>query len=62
MYFYLVIAGTVVTAIIFAYANYKSRQPYEPGKMIQVPYLGVQFVAVVAIILMLAYLSSLMSS
>jgi hypothetical protein len=60
MSLYETIAGIVLAALVFAFANYKSRQPYEPGKAFQVPYLGIQFAAVLAIVLLLGYLSSLL--
>ena len=55
------IAAMVLAALIFALANYKARQPYEPGKLFQVPYIGVQFAAVLALVVMFAYLSHLSS-
>ncbi len=55
----MTIAGMVLAAAIFAFANYKARQPYEPGKAFQVPYLAIQFLSVLAIVVMVAYLSSL---
>lgn len=46
--------------VVFGLATYKARQPYEPGKA-YVPYLAIQFMAVVAIILMLGHLVSLLT-
>ncbi|MDH3474521.1 MAG: hypothetical protein OEM59_12580 [Rhodospirillales bacterium] len=54
------IAAMALAAFVFALANYRSRQPYEAGKLFQVPYLGIQFAAVLAIVLLLGYLSSLL--
>ena len=53
------IAAIAFVIAVFAFANYKARQPYEPGKAIQIPYLGIQFLAVVAIVVLVAYLFSL---
>ncbi len=52
------IAAMAVAALIFAAANYKARQPYEPGKLFQIPYVGIQFAAVLAIVILVAYLSN----
>ena len=51
----------VAAAIVFALATYKARQPYEPGRPPFVPYLVVQFVAVLAIILMAGHLVTLLT-
>jgi hypothetical protein len=48
-------------AVVFALATYKARQPYEPGRPPYVPYLVVQFVAVLAIILMAGHLVTLLT-
>ena len=54
--------GIILAAVvIFGLANYKSRQPYEPGKRLYVPYLAIQFAAVLTIILMLGHLVSLLT-
>ena len=50
-----------VAAAIFGYANYKSRRPPEPGGAPLIPYGGIQFVALVAMILMLAHLVTLLT-
>ncbi len=55
------IAILVVAALVFALATYKARQPYEPGRPPFVPYLVIQFVAVLAIILMAGHLVSLLT-
>ena len=49
----------VIAAVIFGGATYMSRRPSEPGNVPLVPYGGIQFVALVAIVLMLAHLVSL---
>lgn len=56
--------ATVVVLIILAvsvigFASYKQRRPYEPGTAFRVPYLAIQFLGVLAILLLVAYLSSL---
>ena len=51
----------VAAAVVFGLATYKARQPYEPGRPPFVPYLVVQFVAVLAIILMAGHLVTLLT-
>jgi hypothetical protein len=51
----------VVAALVFGLATYKARQPYEAGKPPTVPYLVIQFVAVLAIILMAGHLVTLLT-
>ena len=51
----------VAAAVVFGLATYKARQPYEPGRPPYVPYLVVQFMAVLAIILMAGHLVSLLT-
>ena len=55
------LAILAAAALVFGWATYKGRQPYEPGKARYVPYLAVQFMAVLAIILMLGHLVSLLT-
>jgi hypothetical protein len=55
------IAIIVVAALVFGLATYKARQPYEPGRPPTVPYLVIQFVAVLAIILMAGHLVTLLT-
>jgi uncharacterized membrane protein YidH (DUF202 family) len=50
-----------VAAVVFGLANWRSRKPYEAGQAFAIPYTGLQVVAVVAMIVMLAHLISLMS-
>lgn len=50
-----------VAALVFGWATYRARRPYEPGSPPYVPYLAIQFVAVLAIILMLGHLVSLLT-
>ena len=51
----------VAAAVVFGLATYKARQPYEPGRPPYVPYLVLQFMAVLAIILMAGHLVSLLT-
>ena len=51
----------VAALVVGAFANYKSRQPVEIGKTRWIPYLGVQFVAILAVILMAAHLVTLLT-
>jgi hypothetical protein len=46
------LAATIMLAAAFAFtfANYKSRRPYEPGPGFRVPYLAIQFIAVVVLV------------
>lgn len=55
------LAILAAAVLVFGWATYKARQPYEPGKSLYVPYLAIQFVAVLAIILMLGHLVSLLT-
>ncbi len=48
-----------IAVVLFGGANYMSRRPPEPGRVRMLPYGGIQFVALVAIVLMLAHLVSL---
>ena len=55
------LAILAVAALVFGLATYKARQPYQPGTSLYVPYLAIQFVAVLTIILMLGHLVSLLT-
>ncbi len=55
----LVIMG--IAAIVTGFANYKSRQPYEPGKLPWLPYNGLQFVGLIIVFLMAAHLITLIT-
>ena len=46
----LAVAIMVAAACVFAFANYRARRPYEPGPGFRVPYLAVQFVALVVLL------------
>lgn len=46
-------------AVVFAAANYLGRRPRELGKLNYIPYTGLQFVALVVMIIMLAHLVTL---
>ena len=47
--------------VLFAFANYRSRRPRGPGELPLVPYGAIQFVALVAVVLMLAHLFALLT-
>ena len=55
----LVILGFAVA--VAAFANYKGRQPHEPGVIRWIPYTGLQFVALLVVVLMLAHLVTLLT-
>ncbi|MFQ5533833.1 MAG: hypothetical protein ACE5EM_03310 [Sphingomonadales bacterium] len=57
----ITIALLIAAFLLAAFANYKSRQPLELGETRWIPYLGVQFVAVLAIIMMIAHLITLIT-
>ncbi len=46
----------VATLVVFGFANYKVRQPIEPSEIRWVPYVGIQFVSIVAVVYMIVYL------
>lgn len=46
---------------VLGFATYKARQPYMPGRRLYVPYLAIQFIAILTIILMLGHLVTLLS-
>lgn len=52
----IILAAAVV---IGGFSIYKARQPYEPGKIRWIPYVGLQYVALLVIVLMLAHLVTL---
>lgn len=49
----------IVSFAIAAFSNYKTRRPYEPGKLPWIPYTAVQFVAILVFVLMLGHLITL---
>lgn len=51
----------VAALAVGAVANYRSRQPIELGETRWVPYLGVQFVAILVVVLMAAHLVTLLT-
>lgn len=51
----------VAALVVGALANYKTRQPVELGETRWIPYLGVQFVAILVVILMAAHLVTLLT-
>ena len=55
----LVILGLAV--VLVGFANYKSRQKPQPGQVRMVPYLGLQFLGILVVILMLAHLITLLT-
>ncbi|NKB59852.1 MAG: hypothetical protein GKS00_26375 [Alphaproteobacteria bacterium] len=46
---------------LFLFATYKARQPHELGKLRWIPYGGIQFVAILIIVLALAHVISLLT-
>ncbi len=56
MSFETTIGVLITTLILFGFANYKARQPTEPGEPRWVPYVGIQFVSIVAVVYMIVYL------
>ena len=55
----LVILGVALVAGIFA--NIQSRRPPDPTKVRMLPYLGIQFFAILVVILMAAHLITLLT-
>lgn len=55
----LLILGLALAS--FAFANWKSRRPPPLGEVRLVPYNGLQFIALVVAVLMLAHLVSLLT-
>ena len=55
----LVILG--VSTLVAGFSNYKARQPYEPGRMPWIPYMGLQYVALLVIVLRRAHLVTLLT-
>lgn len=52
----ITIGVLITTLILFGFANYKARQPVEPGEPRWVPYVGIQFISIVAVVYMIVYL------
>ena len=54
----IIIAVSVLTvaAALFGFANYKARQPYEPGPGFRVPYTALQFVLVLVAVVAVGFL------
>ncbi|MCG8378799.1 MAG: hypothetical protein MI865_04900 [Proteobacteria bacterium] len=53
---------TILAAMaVLGFAIYKARQPYQPAKRFHVPYLAIQFIAILTIILMLGHLVTLVT-
>jgi hypothetical protein len=46
---------------LFLFATYMARRPREPGELRYIPYGGVQFVALLIVILALAHVISLLT-
>ena len=57
----LTIGIIVIAFAVFAAALYISRKPVEPGEVRMIPYGGIQFLAVVAVLVASAHLISLVS-
>lgn len=51
----------VISAAVFGFANWRARKPYEPGKPDMVPWVPIQFAAILGVVLMLAHLVSLLT-
>jgi hypothetical protein len=51
----------VLTGAMFAFANWRARQPAEPLKVRMINYHVVQIVCVVVVLLMVAHLATLLS-
>ena len=52
----------VLTAGMFAFANWRARQPAQPLKVRMINYHVVQIICVVVVLLMVAHLMTLLSS
>ncbi len=57
----MTIAVLAAGIVLFLFASYKARQPKEVGELRWIPYGGVQFVAILVIILALAHIVSLLT-
>lgn len=55
------VAILLIAVVIAGIANYQARKPAEPGRVRWVPYVGVQFLAILIMVLMLAHLVSLVT-
>ena len=55
----LIILGVAV--VVAGISVYKARQPYEPGKIRWIPYVWLQYVALLVVVLMLAHLVTLLT-
>ena len=51
----------LIASAVLVFAIYKARQPYRPGMRFHVPYLAIQFIAILTIILMLGHLVTLLT-
>lgn len=59
------LAATIVVLMtglaLFVGANYMSRKPTEPGTSRHIPWLGLQFIGLIVVVLMLAHLVTLLT-
>ena len=55
------LAALAAAIALFLYATYKARQPKEDGKLRWIPYGGVQFVAILVIVVALAHMVTLLT-
>ena len=55
------VAILLIAVVIAGIANYQARKPAEPERVRWVPYVGVQFLAILIMVLMLAHLVSLVT-
>ncbi len=55
------LAILAVAVVVVGFSNYMSRKPAEPGKVRWIPYVGVQFLGILVVVLMVAHLISLVT-
>lgn len=55
----LTLAWLAAAVLVAAFANWRARRPHELGQLPLVPWNGVQFLALLAIIMLLAHVVSL---
>ena len=57
----ITIGALIIGCIMIAFANWKSRQPYNPGTLPLISYNGVQFIALIIVFLAAAHLITLLT-
>ncbi len=55
----LIVLG--IAAVVAVVANIMTRRPHVPGAPRRVPYLGIQFLAILGVVLMLGHLVTLLT-